>query len=341
MLRRMNAPPPRGIPLRPDMTAMRDGAVATLVREVILQGRNVLGDRVTRAAVSPTSTTSASALAQITQAFLATLVPFSAAADLLERGLALSFGGAAAITVPAIVPTTAGFVGEGAPIPMRQYQTNPGVTLRPCKLGTLTSLTGEMMRSSNAEAIVRQALIDSVGPALDGALFSNAAEVLQLRPAGLLAGLTPLTPASPGAKDEAMKTDLVALGSAVSVVAGRSNIVFVMNVAQAIAVGLRSLGTFSYAVLPSNTVAAGTVIAVATNAIASAVESSPTIETSQEAEVHMEDASVAQIVDDAGSVARPVRSFYQTDSVGLKLRWPLSWVVRDARGVAYMTGTNW
>jgi hypothetical protein len=40
-------------------------------------------------------------------------------------------------------------------------------------------------------------------------------------------------------------------------------------------------------------------------------------------------------------MASPLRSYFQTDSVGLRLKWPLSWAVRDSRGVAYLTGANW
>jgi hypothetical protein len=150
-----------------------------------------------------------------------------------------------------------------------------------------------------------------------------------------------LTPTAPGAKDEAMKTDLVALASAVSVVAGKSSIVFVMHPAQAVAVGLRSLGAFTYNVLPSNALAAGTVIALAVNALASAVGDAPALEHTTEGVVHEEDANAAAIVTPAGTMAMPVRSYFQTDSIGLKLRWPVSWTLRDVRGVAYLTGANW
>ena len=37
---------------------------------------------------------------------------------------------------------------------------------------------------------------------------------------------------------------------------------------------------------------------------------------------------VAPIVDDAGVLAVPVRSTWQTDSIGLKFRLPVSWTLR-------------
>ena len=47
---------------------------------------------------------------------------------------------------------------------------------------------------------------------------------------------------------------------------------------------------------------------------------------------------VRPIVDDAGVLAVPVRSSWQTDSVGLKFRLPVSWALR-APAVAWLTPT--
>jgi hypothetical protein len=161
---------------------------------------------------------------------------------------------------------------------VKSFQTMPGSELLPYKLGTIGSLTGEMVRSSNAEAIVRQALIDSVGPALDKALFSNAAGVAGLRPPGLLNGVSATTPSVATTPLDAMVADLAALASAVAPVAGKSQIVFITAPGQAIAVGLRSLATFVYAVLPSSAILPKTVIAIAGNALASAVGGEPQVD---------------------------------------------------------------
>jgi hypothetical protein len=56
-------------------------------------------------------------------------------------------------------------------------------------MAVITSLSGEMLRGSNSEAIVRQVLLDNVGPALDAAMFSDTAAVTEERPAGLLNGI--------------------------------------------------------------------------------------------------------------------------------------------------------
>src|SRR5262249_32959032 len=144
--------------------------------------RNV--DLLLRAAVSPTTLAGAPSLAQTSAAFLDVLIPASAGAALLARGVQLNFAGAASIGVPAIAVPTADFVAELAPIPV-VVETTSAVTLSPFKLAVITTLSGEMMRSANAEDLIRQALIESTGPAIDKVLFSANAAGTD-RPAGLL-----------------------------------------------------------------------------------------------------------------------------------------------------------
>jgi hypothetical protein len=162
---------------------------------------------VLRAAVTPHTIANTPQLAQIAKAFIKTLIPVSAGADLLGRGIGLSFDGAAQITLPGIALPTADFVAEGAPIPVVQATTSAGASLLPHTIKVITSLTGEMLRSGNAEQLVDQVLIDATGPAVDKVLFSAAAAAD--RPAGLLAGIAGLTPTATGpSKGEVLVDDL-------------------------------------------------------------------------------------------------------------------------------------
>src|SRR5262245_60181370 len=106
----MNAPR-AGIPLRPDYGAVRQRNVTSLVRAAIASGRAVFHPEhnpgrlaartwpsddgalfLTKAATSPASMTSASALMRtVVYDLLATLGPISAGAQLLQRGLQLDF----------------------------------------------------------------------------------------------------------------------------------------------------------------------------------------------------------------------------------------------------------
>jgi hypothetical protein len=93
-----------GVPLRPDPQAMRDQAIASLVRAAAAIGLAALDgtarapeharrrfgeDRglelVLRAAVSPTALAGTPALAHVAYAYLEALVPASAGADLFNR----------------------------------------------------------------------------------------------------------------------------------------------------------------------------------------------------------------------------------------------------------------
>ena len=135
----------RPIPLRPDPLAIRSAASRSFARAFVacafaaIEGRRPddaieiapkiwPADRdvatLVKAAVSPTTTDSASVLVQtILTDFLAGLAPQSAAAELIARGLQLRFDGRGAISAPSIIAPAAKFVGEGQPIPVAQGQT--------------------------------------------------------------------------------------------------------------------------------------------------------------------------------------------------------------------------
>jgi hypothetical protein len=346
-------------PLTRNPETVRDNAVRSFTRAALCVGlakleksntnvvarrfaddRNV--DLILRAAVSPASTTNTTALTQIAQAFLDALVPASAGADLLNRSIELNFAGAAQISVPGIALPTATWVAEGAPIPVVKAPTTPGVSLSPRKLATIAVLTGEMMRSSNAETMVRQVLLESLGPALDAALFSTTAGTAA-QPAGLLNGITPLTPSTGGTganKTDAMNDDLQAIAKALGPVAGNGNIVLAAAPAQAGALVTRLVRTPEWAIMMSSAIPDKTCIGIATAAVVSATDGVPAIEASSQTEIHF-DTQPAEIVDVGGVRASPVGSIFQTDEVALKLRWPISWALRDARGVAWMNSVTW
>jgi hypothetical protein len=159
------------------------------------------------------------------------------------------------------------------------------------------------------------------------------------RPPGLLNGIAALTP-SAGAKTEAIVDDLQSLAIAVAGVAGNGEIVLIGSPDAAVALRLRLPQPVDWPVLTSAALPAKTIIAVAANAIVSAVEGTPEITASAVASFHRE-SSPAPIVTNAGTVAYPVGSAFQTDEVALKMRWPLSWALRSSAGLAWMQGVLW
>jgi hypothetical protein len=306
-----------------------------------------LANMVLRAATAPATLAGNAALARVAVAFLETLVPLSAGADLLRRGLGLNFSGAASVHVPGITIPNADFVGEGAPIPAPLITTSSGPTLTPFKIGALTVLTNEMMRSPNAENLVRQVLVEACGPALDKQLFSTNAAASD-RPAGLRYGITGLNPAPAGEKAQIIVDDLQALAVALAPVAGKNkgvpvagngNIVLVASPDAAVALRLR-LYTEEWPVLTTAQLPAKTVIMVATNAIVSAVEGAPQIDASAHAEL-TPDTIPQEIVNAGGTVAIAATSPFQMDKVALRLRWPITWALRASNGLAWMTNVNW
>jgi hypothetical protein len=351
----MNKPVP--LPLRPDPDARRVAAVRSLTRAAIAsgvaalekttrasdyirqtwQGDNV-ADLVLRAAVSPASVAGNPALAHVAVAFLESLVPLSARAALLNRSIGLNFAGAASIRVPAIAIPTTDFVGEGAPIPAPIETTSAGPTLTPFKLAALASLSNEMMRSPNAEDMVRAVLIESTGPALDKQIFSTNAAASD-RPAGLRNGITGLTPAAAGEKAQAIVDDLQTLATALGPVAGNGNIVLVASPDAAVALRLR-LYTEEWPVLTSSQLPVRTVLMIATNSVVSAMQGAPIVDASTQT-AFVRDSTPMEIVSSPGTVATSVGSVYQTDETLLRLRWPISWALRSSAGLAWMTGVNW
>jgi hypothetical protein len=355
----MNALPRQGIPLRPDPEARNAERMRSFTRAAIAIGLSAreqaglprevlrrqwgdgdhLADMCVRAAVAPSTIAGNSAIAQVGYSFLSALVSLSAGAALLQEGIQLDFDHMAAIHVPGIAPPSVGFVAEAMPIPAYTEATSAGPVLQPYKLAAIVALSNELMAMPAAEGLIQQALVEAVGPALDSVLFGTAAATAA-QPAGLRNGITGLTPAaSGGAKDQIIVDDLQALASAIAPVAGNSNIAIIASVDAAVALHLRLIRE-EWPILVSSALPARTVIMMVLNALVSSVSGPPQIEASSQA-AYVPDTLPTDIVSSPGVVAASVTSVFQTDKTALKLRWPVTWTLRDARGLAWMQNTNW
>jgi HK97 family phage major capsid protein len=188
MLNTAARPEPRFLPDPPDLSrALIRAAAAMVMREIrgpmdgsaeqILE-RMWPNDRgaltVLRAASSPMTTTSASALQpSTTAAFVSGLQLRSAAARLMGLGLQLDLTGIATILIPHAVSNAAlGFVGEGSPAPVLQ-RVLANATLGPAKkIAGIATLTRELAESTplNLEAVLGTLLAEASALALDGAV---------------------------------------------------------------------------------------------------------------------------------------------------------------------------
>jgi hypothetical protein len=338
---------PRGIPLRPDFNAQRESSMASIARAILVSARSctdrsahqaIRGDRqaqlMLRSAVLPTTTADAVALQQIVVHFVASLTPVSAAAAVLARSLQLSFDGASQIRIPSLVLPNAAWLAEGGPIPISQGVSTPGAAIEPYKLASAFVLTGELIRNSNAESLVRQVLLENVGPTLDLALFSTIAEAPGVRPGGIMAGVAPLAPSTSMAKDVGQ------IAEALAPVAGNGGAILVAAPAQYVALSMNALRV-AYPLYQSAALPAGTIVGLAPGAIASVVEA-PRIESSSETVVHMDTAPFD--IGTAGTpptVAARSASMFQTDSVAIRFILPATWARRSAAAVAWVQNVVW
>jgi hypothetical protein len=349
------------IPLRLDPDETRERTAVSIVRAVLASAlasfdekrdpaavirREWGSDRdaiaiIQRAASSPAMTTSAPwagtfAVLRLVD-WLETLAPASVGAAVLVRGTVLGFDGINTITVPGFSvasATFASFVGESMPIPTRQMASSAGVSLSPHKMATIFLLTAEQLMSSNAEALVRMTMLESLAIALDGALFSNAAGTSS-SPPGLLNGVTPITAATGGGLG-AMATDIGKLVGAVSTTCAL-NLVFVTDPGTATRMKMQVMPGFDFDVLGSNAIPVGTVICIGLPGLVSAGSPTPRITVSRDVAVAMDTSPPSD--GSVGSVA--VKSSFQTDTPAIRFVSEMTWGLRSPTCVAYVSSVTW
>jgi HK97 family phage major capsid protein/HK97 family phage prohead protease len=327
--------------------------------------QRIMFDVVTRAATAPaTTSTSGWASQLVTTAFAAfqeLLMPASVYPGLSARGLRLNFGRNGVISIPtrAATPTIAGsFVLEGSPIPVRQGAFS-AQTLTPKKMAVITAFTREISEYSNPaiEGLLRNAIQEDTSVALDTVLL-DATAASTTRPAGLRNGVT-VTTATAGGGFAALVGDLKALVGAL-ITASSGNLrkpTWIMNPVQALSIATtqNAGGDFPFAaeinnnrfqgypVILSSTVTAGMVILLDADDFVSVEGDAPRFDVSDQATLHLEDTTPLAI-GTAGSpntVAAPVRSLFQTDSMALRMIMPMNWTLRRTGTVAWTTSVTW
>ena len=293
---------------------------------------------VMRAASAPAMTSVTGWAAELARKVVADAIealgPASAGAQLLKQSLVLSFDGAGSISVPGfgVDPgtRTGAFVAEGQPIPVGQLNVAP-TQLDPHKLAAIAVLTREMVESSNVEALIGDALIVAAGRVLDEVLFdANPGDAA--RPPGLRYGISATTPSNNADASEAVLEDFAALINELAPVAGNGPYVFVAAPGRAALMAARVPNQIKNLIVLGSSAVVNDVLAIAPAALVAAFSPNPETETSKAATLVMEDTAPG-----AAGTMGPERSVWQTDSIALKMRWPVSWALRDPRGFAWMT----
>ena len=337
----------RPIPLRPDYSSHGASACATRgAAAVIAHIRDISPVRAqeileTRAATPLTTMTSAAALAPVmTSDLIASIATLSAAAKLITLGTTVDLTGIGSLRVPGRVTNAqnAGqWIEEGLPIPLRAMSIAAN-TLVPRKLAVLTSYTREQSESSNIEALVKVAIGEATGLALDAKIFSADA-ASAAAPAGLLNGVVPIAAAT-GGGTTAMAADIAALIAALGANGAGASPVLVVAVPQATTLKLLAGPKFDLPILASASLPSGTVIAIEPSSFISGFTSPPDFSTSSgSATVHEEDTNVLPIVGPGGT-ASPVMSFFQHDVIGLKMLLRGAFCMR-AKHIAVVNNTTW
>jgi HK97 family phage prohead protease len=346
------------------------GKTLDQIREQIYgtdEATKVVCDLTLKAATAPAMTTvtgwAAELVQQINAELMPTLLPSAVYPSLSAMGLRLTFGRNGKINVPtrSATPTVAGsFVGEGAPIPVRQAAFT-SVPMVPKKMAVITTWTREMDEHSvpAIEGLLRNAIQEDTQVSIDTILLdANAATAI--RPAGLRSGVAGLTPTAGGGFN-ALVGDLKALSGAI-LTATNGNVrsmVFIMNPQQALSIGfiqppvpggifpfaadINNNRLIGYPVIKSGTVPLGTVICMDAADYVSITGDNPRFEISDQATLHMEDTNPQHIgtAGTPGTVATPAMSMFQTDSLALRLILPMNWAVRRAGVVAWVAGVTW
>ena len=322
---------------------------------------------VLRAANAPAMTTVAGWAAELVNIavvdFLNILPIMSIYPKLALKGPRYTFGNMGVIKIPArqANPQVNGsFVGEGQPIPVRKLGVS-AITLTPKKMGVISEFTREMgMHSTPAiQGVIQQAMNEDTAVAIDTVLI-DANPATTIRPAGLINGVTGLTPSAASTNIAKIISDIAALMAPIIANRGGRDLVLLCNPAQKLAMdwAITPNGQFVFAsdevpvmrgitIVSSTTIPATELIMLDAADFASVTGDTPLFDVSDVATIHEEDTTPLPIVGGTvqppaiGSVAAPVRSLWQTASIGVRMMLDMNWTMRRAGMVSWMTGVTW
>jgi hypothetical protein len=206
----------------------------------------------------------------------------------------------------------------------------------------IATVTAELENSTPeaASAVIGRTLAVATGKTMDATVFGTAAGD-ELKPAGLLHGLTPISPATPGELTP-IATDLGNLAGAIADAGIEADdLVLVTNPRQAIQLRLLAGPAFTHLVLGTTVVPSRTVIAIAPSAVAVGFSGVPSIKTSKETVLHYESETPAAIAPPGGPISAPTRSLWQHDAIAIQVRTKATWSIVAPGAVAFVQDVAW
>jgi hypothetical protein len=200
-------------------------------------------------------------------------------------------------------------------------------------------VTKELINGSplNVEISLRTLLAQDLGLMIDGILLGSAAAT-SAAPAGLLAGIVPLTPTAGGGSN-AMLGDVKKLLAAI---APALKPVMIVGSSQAATTAIIE-PPIGVPIITAPYLAADQVIMVDAAAFASSL-GIPDFSIDENPVIHEESTAPLPIAAGAqGSavLAAPMRSLWQTACVGMRTLLDCDWLLRRANAVATITGVRW
>jgi HK97 family phage prohead protease/HK97 family phage major capsid protein len=316
-----------------------------------------------RAAAAPAQTTVAGWAAELVNIAIADFLnqlPYSTIYPRISaKGPRFTFGRNGVIKVPGRTasPTINGsFVGEGQPIPVRRLGLS-SISLTPKKMAVISEFTREMgLHSTPAiEGVIMQAINEDTSVAIDTVLI-DATAADTIRPAGLRNGISGLTPSAATAAFDKMVADIKALIAPIVAARGGRDLVLLINTAQSLSLswvttpngqfvfsGVADGNLRNITVITTTTVPAGMLIMLDASEFASVTGDTPEFDVSDVATIHEEDTTPLPIgtVGTPAVVAAPVRSLWQTASIGVRMMLDMNWTMRRTGLVSWMTGVTW
>lgn len=281
-------------------------------------------------------------------------------------GSTFTFDSTNSIRIPRQTTGTPGsFIAEGGAVPVAAGAFD-SITLSPHKLGVITVATAEVLsRSTPAlETILRDSMLRDTGTVLDRKFLSDAAAA-GAAPAGLFHtsnAAAPIAPSATGtAVDDAIADITNIMNAHFAANSPLTNAVWMMHPQTKMKLmNLRNaVGAFYYrdeirnGTLMGYPIMTSTLMDVTGNGggssaindlalidasmLSKANGMSPTISMSDTASVHMESAPNSDI----GGAATPVRSLWQTDSVGLRLTYEVDYKMRHTASVQWVNAITW
>ncbi len=246
---------------------------------------------------------------------------------------------------------TAYWVGESKPIPATTADFF-SVSLTPLKVAALAVISNELIRDSSpdAEMMVRDALVQASAQRVDTTFLSTSAAVAGVSPAGILNGLTGITPA--GTDADSVRADIKALYAPFITARNSSGITLVTtpSLAKSLQLMVNALGQMEFAglnstggmllgdnVVTGDNVPAGAVIALKPSDIYRIGDLGVQVSISK-------DAMIEQNTTPTGATDTPVAasatftSMFQSESTAIKIVRPINFAKRRASAVAYVTG---